>query len=139
MTVQYRRDGGKWMTGQPMPVQGRPCTVSMGSLAELLSKLPISPKIWYWGANNDDLTISCESMICNREGVPPMGNEAELADWVDRFSEGCWLIADCRESIGKPRTSTPLVELLCGVPTPVIVIVDGDQANQPFPPWEPLF
>jgi len=137
--MQYRRDGGKWMAGQPMPMQGRPCTVSIRDLGKLLSKLPQLPKLWYWGADDSDVLVECESMICNREGVPPIGNEAELLDWSQRFSDGCWLIADCRESVGKPRTSTPLIELLCGVPTPVVVIVDGNLSNQPFPPWEPLF
>ena len=137
--MQSGRDGGKWMTGQPMPMVGRPCTVMIDTLEKLVSKLPNNPKMWYWGANDDDISLECESMICNREGVPPAGNEAELLDWASKFSKGGWLIADCRESIGKPKTSTPLIELLCSVPVPVIVVVEGDISNQPFPPWEPLF
>ena len=127
------------MTGQPMPMLGRPCTILAENLEKNISNLPNKPKIWYWGAEESGIPMECEVMICNREGVPPMGNEAELLDWAGRFSEGSWLVADCRESVGKPKTSTPLIELLCSMPVPVIVIVDGDTSNQPFPPWQPLF
>lgn len=81
---------------------------------------------------------TARTMRCNEPGIEPEGNQAELQDWILRFATESWLVADCRSSVGMPRTVSPLVELLRNMPCPVLALVDDVTSSHPFPTWTPI-
>ena len=128
---------GSWASGQPMPMLGRPCVLSLSQLP-LLSNFTEEVTLWYWGADPDCMDNIARTMRCNEPGIEPEGNQAELQDWILRFATESWLVADCRNSVGMPRTVSPLVDLLRNMPCPVLALVDDVTASNPFPPWTPI-
>ena len=129
-------DGGRWVSGQPMPMLNRPVVISITQV-ELVSKYFTEGMLWYWGADPKCVGNKMRTMRCNELGAEPEGNEAELLDWVSRYGSQSTLLVDCRESIGMPLTVTPLLDLLVNMPCSVLAIVDNVNGSNPFPVWTP--
>ena len=129
-------DGGRWVSGQPMPMLNRPVVISITQV-ELVSKYFTEGMLWYWGADPKCVGNKMRTMRCNELGAEPEGNEAELLDWVSRYGSQSTLLVDCRETIGMPLTVTPLLDLLVNMPCPVLAIVDNVNGSNPFPMWTP--
>ena len=130
-------DTSRWVSGQPMPMLNRPVVISLSQI-ELVSKIFKEGMLWYWGADVGCVGNKMRTMRCNEEGIEPEGNEAELIDWIKRFGSNSTLVVDCRESIGMPKTVTPLLNLLINMPCQVLAIVDDITASNPFPVWTPV-
>ncbi len=129
-------DNSRWLSGQPMPMLNRPVVISLSQI-EMVSKI-FKNGLWYWGADIACVGNRMRTMRCNEDGIEPEGNEAELLDWITRYGNNSTLVVDCRESVGMPRTVTPLLELLINMPCPVLAIVDDTRASNPFPVWTPV-
>ena len=129
-------EGGRWVSGQPMPMLNRPVVISITQV-ELVSKYFNQGMLWYWGADPKCVGNKMRTMRCNEPGIEPEGNEAELLDWISRYGPQSTLLVDCRESIGMPLTVTPLLEILINMPCLVLALVDNVNGSNPFPAWTP--
>ena len=129
-------DNSRWISGQPMPMLNRPVVISFSQI-NIVSEYCKQEMLWYWGADPSCVGNEMRTMRCNEEGTEPEGNEAELIDWIERYGKNSVLVVDCRESIGMPLTVTPLLEILIGMPCPVLAIVDDVKSSNPFPVWTP--
>ncbi len=129
-------DNSRWISGQPMPMLNRPVVISFSQI-NIVSEYCKQEMLWYWGADPSCVGNKMRTMRCNEKGTEPEGNEAELIDWIERYGKKSALVVDCRESIGMPLTVTPLLEILIGMPCPVLAIVDDVKSSNPFPVWTP--
>ena len=129
-------ENSRWVSGQPMPMLNRPVVMSLSQI-ELVSKFFKNGMLWYWGADPQCVGNKMRTMRCNEAGIEPEGNEAELIDWMSRYGTQSTLVVDCRESIGMPKTVTPLLNLLMNMPCCVLAIVDDVNGSNPFPVWTP--
>ena len=71
-----------WQYPLPMPMPGRPVCCTEAEALDQLSKIGLSERIFLW-TDSERRTISDWGFLASvRQGVPPLGIEAELNAWL---------------------------------------------------------
>ena len=100
-----------WEYPVPMPMPGRPVCCTEAEALDQLERLGVTERIFLW-TDAERRTISDWGFLASvRQGVPPIGIEAELNAWLTQYPTA-WLAVDLRDGVIPPSTQTPLNELL---------------------------
>ena len=124
-----------WQYPLPMPMPGRPVCCTAAEALDLLDKIGFSERI-FLGTDSERRTISDWGFLASvRQGVPPLGIEAELNAWLTQYPTA-WLAVDLRDGVIPPSTQTPLAKLLENTKRNVLIIVSSSSDNEEWPQWK---
>ena len=82
-----------WEYPVPMPMPGRPVCCTEDEALNQLERIGFSERIFLW-TDDERRTISNWGFLASvRQGVPPLGIEAELNAWLTQYPTA-WLAVD---------------------------------------------
>mgnify|MGYP004092726553 FL=1 len=118
-----------------MPMPGRPVCCTEAEAIEQLNRIGLKDRIFLW-TDDERRSISDWGFLASvRQGVPPLGIEAELKAWLTQYPTA-WLAVDLRDGVIPPSTHTPLENLLENTKRNVLVIVSSSSENEQWPQWK---